>query len=619
MGCQHGMLGVGALLGMGCRADVPLEFCRGATQARYDLSDDELLAFPDDALTQADPSSPTGLRVDLSASQAPWTTALSPAFQPIIDDAASRSGFARLGSVVMRFSDAVSPGPQTADDSLVDEGLMWLDLSVDPAQRVPYTTTLGEAADQLILTPLAPLRAGALHAVLMTRAHSDAAGDCIAPAPDIAARIAGEDTVVTDKVQAAIAAASVDPADLSHALVFTTQDDLGVMTAVAADIAEQEHDWLEAPQCETSDGLRSCTGRFEASDYRTGDAITDATPQDAWTLQGHIWLPVDAAPPYPTVVYGHGINGNASQGQRLAEDLAALGVAVVAVDALHHGQHPTADPDNQLPALIFLGINLSTFTFDTQSLRGSFDQSTADRLQLLALLEAEPDIDGDGTDDLDLEQVMYFGVSLGGLMGPQLMASHAPMQAGVLAVAGGNLPLFSTDTAVMDELSSLLEYLVGPPDVFDRLLPVMQMGVDAADPAVWGAHVVGDRLDGGPPADVLFPVAVIDDTVPPATAKSLARGLGLPHLAPILDPVAGLEDVSGPLHANLTDGATGAYFQLDRVSEDDAVVPANHSNVPHSPEVWWMTAHFFATHLAGETEIVEPYAVLGTPPLVESD
>ena len=77
MGCQRWMLGAGVLLGGGCRAEPePLDFCTGATQARYDLTADELLAFPDDALTQADSSSPTGLRVDLSLAQAPWTAEL---------------------------------------------------------------------------------------------------------------------------------------------------------------------------------------------------------------------------------------------------------------------------------------------------------------------------------------------------------------------------------------------------------------------------------------------------------------------------------------------------------------------------------------------------------------
>ena len=79
-----------------------------------------------------------------------------------------------------------------------------------------------------------------------------------------------------------------------------------------------------------------------------------------------------------------------------------LGVAVVAVDAVHHGQHPTADPDSAMPALNSLGVNLSQLAFDTQNLRGSFDQTVADRLQLLQLLEQHPDIDGDEAADVEL-------------------------------------------------------------------------------------------------------------------------------------------------------------------------------------------------------------------------
>ena len=89
--------------------------------------------------------------------------------------------------------------------------------------------------------------------------------------------------------------------------------------------------------------------------------------------------------------------------------------------------------------------------------------------------------------------------------------------AGVLAEGGGDLPVFTTDTSTVDFLDALLEVLIGPPDVFDRMVPVLQTGVDASDPAVWGAHVLQNRLDDHPTPDVLFPVVLEDDTVPPAT------------------------------------------------------------------------------------------------------
>ena len=199
-------------------------------------------------------------------------------------------------------------------------------------------------------------------------------------------------------------------------------------------------------------------------------------------------------------------------------------------------------------------------------------------------------------------------------MGAQLMA-NSPFKAGILAEGGGDLPVFTTDTTTVDALDDLLEFVVGPPEVFDRLLPVFQTAVDSADPANWATHVLRNRLDDAQIPDVLFPVCVEDDTVPPATAKALAHGLNIPHLAPVLDPVEMLDVQEGPLKANLPSGATGAYFQFDRVTVNGTVVPADHGNLPNSPEAIWMIQHFLNTHLNGQTEIVEPYGELGTPPL----
>ena len=39
-----------------------------------------------------------------------------------------------------------------------------------------------------------------------------------------------------------------------------------------------------------------------------------------------------------------------------------------------------------------------------------------------ALLQQQPDIDGDGSDDVDAQSIFYAGFSLGGLMGNAVMA-----------------------------------------------------------------------------------------------------------------------------------------------------------------------------------------------------
>ena len=453
--------------------------------------------------------------------------------------------------------------------------------------------------------------------VVVTNQYKDVSGKCIAPAPlmeDILRRTASDEfDLQTERVHHALALTNIDPNTISHLLTFTTQDDLGLFNDVAQSISENQYHWETPLECNDEVPVY-CQGRFLSNDYRTNGAIESTEPTDQWSMLVHSWFPTDFEPPYPVIIYGHGLNSNAETARDVANIVTPLGFAVFSIDALHHGQHPTANPDNPLPALIFLGINLSDFVFDSRSLRGSFDQSAADRLQLIQLLSQNPDLNSDGTDELDMEQLVYYGISLGGLMGPQLMANTS-FNAGILAEGGGDLPVFTTDTTTVDSLDAVLEFLIGPPDVFDRMLPVLQTGVDAADPAVWATHVLQNRLDDEPIPDLLFPVCVEDDTVPPATAKALAHGLNIPHLTPVLDSVPMLEVQEGPLQGNLSSGATAAYFQFDRITQGDEIVVSNHDNLPNSPEAIWMFQHFLETHLLGETEIRDPYAELGTAPL----
>jgi len=146
-------------------------------------------------------------------------------------------------------------------------------------------------------------------------------------------------------------------------------------------------------------------------------------------------------------------------------------------------------------------------------------------------------------------------------------------------------------------------------------VPVIQTVVDASDPAVWGSHLIQNRLDDNVAPDLLLPVSLKDDDVPPAAGRALARGIGLPHLKPIAENVSLLEVKEGPLHNNLIHGVTGAYFQFDRITSDDGVIESSHGNLPWSPEGKWMTQQFFESYLHGETEIAEPYSALETGPL----
>ena len=109
---------------------------------------------------------------------------------------------------------------------------------------------------------------------------------------------------------------------------------------------------------------------------------------------------------------------------------------------------------------------------------------------------------------LSFSTLIYYGDSLGGMLGPQLLANHSGFDAAVLAIAGGDLPVFTTDTAEMENTKSILEALVGPPDRFDRLTPVLQSMVDASDPAVWAHHVMVERFDDSQLRTCSFPCVI---------------------------------------------------------------------------------------------------------------
>jgi hypothetical protein len=603
---------------LGCRSGAlehsAISFCLSETEALYDPNSEEMLSFPDDLLTTPDPYSPTGLRISITEATAPWSMELPAIIEPAVADLQSRSGFARMGNVVMRFSHPITPGPPTPQGSLTDRGIIWLDISAEPPERIPYQSSLGEDRDQLVLKPLRPLRPGAEHAVFITDEHLDHSGNCITPSEHLKKTIAGDGGPFLSgrsegHVQA-IAAAGIEPGAVSHMLVFTTQDELGQLQQVADSIGLEQYIWSESPSCDGGSPAH-CLGAFQAMDHRADGALNEPAH---WELPVHIWLPTNAEAPYPVLLYGHGLNQSVSQGTWLAELLADQGVAVVAADAMHHGAHPTADPESNLPALDFLGMNLAEMAFDTKDMRGNIDQTTADRLQVLELLRQNPDVDGDGFPDLDMDTLFYQGESLGGVIGSQMMAL-APFDAGVFAVGGGDLPVFLTDTGVMQNFGPIFEHLIGTEDDYARLIPIVQAAIDASEPAVWAAHVMQNRYDGGDSPDLLFPVSVDDDVVPPAAAKALVRGLGIPQLEPAPDPVPAVEEVSGPVQENMPDGSTAAYFQFDRVSSGEGIVQSNHNNVSRSPEGRWMIDHFYRTHLEGGCEIADPYTELETAPL----
>lgn len=614
----------------------PPEWCDGATAHRYDpLDDEEMDFFPDGTLVRDDDASPTGIRLDVTSENSPWLDATPPLLRESVGALNDLSGFGTMGGVVLRFTAPVNTLPQTADESVSGDGWQWWDLGVDPPERVPFEARTLEDGLTVVLWPLRPLALASEHAVFVTTSAQADDGGCIAPAATTRELLFGEASTLPNAerierfapaYREAMQRVGLEPGDVSVATVYTTHDDLLPIRAAAARVLDEPVAWGDAGDCteRSADGFAvlQCEASTTVLDYRNAELVVDDTVAPrVGAIPVTYWLPADAEGPLPVIVYGHGLNSRRTEGWEIASRIADAGFVVVAMEAVEHGEHPFIDPDEgSEDALRFLGIDLGALEIDARRIRGNFNQTNIDRLRLVQLIRSNGDIDGDGEAELDGTRVAYVGASLGAMCGAGLLALSPDLDAAVLTIGGARLMSIVTDTPMIEEFRPLIDNLVGSAELFDRLVPVAQHLVDAADPGVWAAHILQDRFDDRVPPSVVAAYGMDDDVVPPASGFALARALGAPQLAPVAVPVDLVEVIEqGPVSGNLADGTrTAAFFQYDRVTRGDSVRSARHTDTAKSEESAAQIRAFLTPWAAGELPVVvNPFEVLGTPPLTE--
>ena len=216
--------------------------------------------------------------------------------------------------------------------------------------------------------------------------------------------------------------------------------------------------------------------------------------------------------------------------------------------------------------------------------------------------------------DLDASAPIYLGISLGAILGPQLLTLDGGLDGAVLSVGGARLMSIVTESDTLRDFEDLIAALVGSKENFDRLVTVAQHIVDPVDPGTWSPHVLHDRLDDAPAPSVLVQVGLSDEVVPPASGHALARALNVPHLEPVAEPVELLETIAeAPVIANGPDSSTVALFQFDEVTRNGSVGPAYHVATPTSDEGRLQLLTFLRSWTeSGIAEVVNPYDETGS-------
>ncbi len=567
----------------------------GATAGWYEpLS--TLTTFPDDLHTV---DTDDGLQVAFADQAGDDLRAQIPSDFTLVEALEELDGWSLAAGIVLRFTAPLDP------DSLTDSTVRLVELATGSEHAIELELTDDDAT--LIATPLFPLAPGTAYGLAVAGAL-DAEGREVYPSPDLHGLLRADpyqDPLLQrlhGRYAALTAATGWGADEVDAATVFTTQTLDGADAQVQAELADHTPS-LAALGCTDEGDVVSCEASLEALDFLGDDhVLAEPTAQQTYTLPVSIWLPSGADGPVPVVIYGHGLGGKRSEGKGVARTLAAAGLGVASIDAPSHHEHPAGAPDEDFFWVFdFFGIDVYEQSFEVRRLRDGWRRAAWDKLQLAEALRSEPDLDGDGASDVLPSPMGYAGHSLGGIMGPQLLALDEGITAAELATPGGRV----TEIVHRGEIFAPMIALMAPEGTsqgeVDRFFPMLQAAVERGD----AVHHVGAVLNGE--RDLLLTQVLDDDIIPNACTRVLARAAGVEHADPILQEVAGLDEAGAlPLAANL-DGRTGLLYQFDEMVDDGVLQDATHTHIHGSDSGVAQYLHFWQTWLdTGVAEVVDP-------------
>lgn len=234
--------------------------------------------------------------------------------------------------------------------------------------------------------------------------------------------------------------------------------------------------------------------------------------------------------PFPVVVFQHGLGGSRLDLVKIASALAKEGLASIAIDAPLHGDHPIRIQNTP--------SGTGFFTPDVLAVRDNLREAVLDQYQLTrfikevlpGFLAKELGLEPGAPSLVDVEQIAYLGVSLGGIIGAVSTALNENLRKAALVVAGGHLMRIFTETQNADfrkPLETALEALGIEPNsqAYEQFISFAQWALDRADPVNFAR--LAALPDLGVSERFLFIEAKDDDFIPNSTTEELVEALSL--------------------------------------------------------------------------------------------
>ena len=230
---------------------------------------------------------------------------------------------------------------------------------------------------------------------------------------------------------------------------------------------------------------------------------------------------------------------------------------------------------NPSGALLFLdGTHQGVMNFIalTHALKTSFTE--LDELKRFGELLYDPD------------QIYYYGISQGHILGTTFVALSPHIDRAVMNVGGAPFSFMMSRSSNFREFLALIERVLGSYLEVQKFVTLCQHSFDRIDPSTYASRLVVPDLDGAPSErKILLQFGLWDHSVPTLAGMILARNSRTPVLtpSPIIPP--GLEGVEGPV-----DGAAAVFVDYmvpdppgiqARLPTEDQVVEVVHGSNVH--------------------------------------
>lgn len=250
-----------------------------------------------------------------------------------------------------------------------------------------------------------------------------------------------------------------------------------------------------------------------------------------------------ASGPVPLIQFGHGLFGGSDDAldHRITQMIDARGAVVVAFDWLGLS---SKDID-ALTELIFEGRLEALATIPDRGQQAVLNTILGARMVTRGLVNDPATFLG-GMPTIDPSEVVYLGISLGGIYGSTFMSVSPDVQRGAIGVPGMSFDLLLPRSQLFDPFLTGFSIMWDDHMRFPLFLNVIQMVWDRVDPSGYAHHLRRDPLPGGFVKDVFMISSVGDQYVCNAGNHLLARSIGLPLIEPVVEPVFGVSTVAGP-------------------------------------------------------------------------